>query len=115
MGHRECICIHVLVVPALAKDSFFDVCIYGLRREVRSSACDSFIFIVLQVLSCSGTIHTCRMSRAVSVTTKMVKQAKAVTKVVQTPMTAAFVFSGTALFIHATVHIDSDSPAWTQW
>lgn len=53
------------------------------------------------------------MSRAVSVTTKMVKQAKAVTKVVQTPITAAFVFSGTALFNHATVHIDSDNPAWT--
>ena len=53
------------------------------------------------------------MSRAVSVTTKTVRHAKAVTKVVQTPITAAFVFSGTALFIHATVHIDSDSPAWT--
>lgn len=51
------------------------------------------------------------MSRAVSVTTKIVKHAKAVMSVVHAPMTAALVFSGTALLIHATAHIDNDKPA----
>lgn len=51
------------------------------------------------------------MSRAVSVTTKIVKHANAVTSVAHAPMTAALVFSGTALLIHATAHIDNDNPA----
>lgn len=51
------------------------------------------------------------MSRAVSVTTKIVRHAKAVMSVMQAPMTAALVFSGTAFLTHATAHIDSDKPA----
>ena len=45
-------------------------------------------------------------------TTKIVKHAKAVMSVVHAPMTAALVFSGTALLIHATAHIDNDKAAW---
>lgn len=54
---------------------------------------------------------TCRISIAVSVTTKIVKHANAVISVVQNPTTAAFVFSGTALRIHATAHIEMERPA----
>lgn len=56
-------------------------------------------------------VVTCRKSRVASVMTKIVKHAKAVMSVVQTPNTAALVFSGTAFFIHATPHMDADKTA----